>query len=120
MGNPHAIIVVKNIEEINLPTLGQALSIHPQFPKGANIGFMHIVNRKKIRLRVYERDVGETLACGSNACAAVVSGIRLGILDTTVEVCFAKGSLFIQWEKPDAPIYMRGSTHTTFIGRFRL
>lgn len=119
-GNPHAILVVKNLDAIHLEKIGHALSTHSHFPKGANIGFMQVINRKKIRLRVYERAVGETLACGSNACAAVVSGIRLGLLDTSVEVCFAKGSLYIQWHNPNGPVYMRGSAHTSFIGRFRL
>lgn len=120
MGNPHAILVVENLEAVPLATVGQALSTHSRFPQGANIGFMQVINRKKINLRVYERGVGETLACGSNACAAVVSGIRLGLLDTRVEVCFAKGTLQIQWPGPQSPVHMRGSAHTSFIGRFRI
>jgi diaminopimelate epimerase len=120
MGNPHAIMVVKNLDTIPLEKIGHALSTHSKFPEEVNIGFMQVMSRKKIGLRVYERGVGETLACGSNASAAVVSGIRLGLLDTRVEVCFKEGSLHIQWPEPTGPVYMRGSAHTSFIGRFRI
>ncbi len=120
IGNPHAILQVPDLAKVELKTLGAALSIHPYFPKAANIGFMQVLNRTQIRLGVYERDVGETLACGSNACAAVVSGIRLGLLDPEVQVLFPKGTLTIQWQGPNTPVHMRGPVHTSFVGQFRV
>ncbi len=120
LGNPHAILQVPDLAKIELKTLGAALSTHPCFPKAANIGFMQVLHRSQIRLGVYERGVGETLACGSNACAAVVSGIRLGLLDQDVQVLFEKGSLTIQWQGPNTPVHMRGPVHTSFVGQFRV
>lgn len=120
LGNPHAIIAVPDVDKIDLRKIGPALSTHPLFPRAVNVGFMQVIDRTHIRLRVYERDVGETLACGSNACAAVISGIRLGLLEHTVDVVFAKGRLRIQWQGKDHPVILRGPVHTSFVGQFRV
>ena len=118
LGNPHAIIRVAELDTLDLSRIGPALSTHALFPKQANIGFMQIIDRKTIRLRVYERGAGETLACGSNACAAVVSGIRAGDLDAEVRVLFPQGALEVQWTGIGHPIFMRGPVQTTFAGQF--
>jgi len=120
LGNPHAIIQVPDVDTVDLKKIGQALSTHSAFPKAVNVGFMQVINRTQIKLRVYERDVGETLACGSNACAAVVSGIRLGLLNNEVQVLFQKGALTIQWQGPQCPVILQGPVHTSFVGQFRV
>lgn len=120
LGNPHAIIQVPTLKSLPIETLGSEISQQAFFPKGANIGFMEILNRTQIHLGVYERGVGQTLACGSNACAAVISGIMQGLLDNHCEVIFQKGVLNIAWEGSNTPIYMTGPTMSTFSGRFRL
>ncbi|XID74138.1 diaminopimelate epimerase [Alkanindiges sp. WGS2144] len=117
MGNPHAVLLVDDVLTAPVATLGAALESHARFPERVNVGFMQIVNRKEVRLRVFERGVGETLACGTGACAAVVSGIRRGLLDPEVQVYLAGGSLFIQWQ-PNDSVWMTGPTATTFEGSF--
>lgn len=116
MGNPHAITLVDNVDTAPVRTLGPAVQASPRFPQGVNVGFMQVVDRRHIRLRVFERGVGETLACGSGACAAVVAGIRLGLLDACVEVQTHGGVLTIAWAGDDAPVMMTGPATTVFQG----
>lgn len=120
MGNPHAVIETHNLESAPVKKIGHLISKHPIFPEEANVSFMQIIDRTHIRLRVYERGVGETLACGTAACASVVAGIRLGLLDSPAFVIFPHGILKITWQDANAPVYMSGKTNSTFIGRFRL
>ncbi len=116
MGNPHAVTLVDNVDTTPVRTQGPAVQASPRFPQGVNVGFMQIVDRCHIRLRVYERGVGETLACGTGACAAVVAGIRLGLLDSTVDVQTHGGVLTIAWAGGDAPVLMTGPATTVFHG----
>lgn len=113
MGNPHAVLLVEDVLTADVARLGPALESHPRFPERVNVGFMQVMNRKEIRLRVFERGVGETLACGTGACAAVVSGIRRGLLDNDVRVYLAGGPLQIQW-RPGDVVWMTGPTATSF------
>lgn len=120
MGNPHAIIQVPDITLAPVKKIGALISKHPHFPKETNVGFMQVINKHQIALRVYERGVGETFACGSGACAAVVSGLRLGLLESPVSVIFSKGKLNITWEGLNTPVMMTGPATRVFVGRFRL
>jgi diaminopimelate epimerase len=120
MGNPHAVLQVPDIALAPVKQLGSLISKHTYFPKETNVGFMQIIDKNQIYLRVYERGVGETFACGSGACAAVVAGIRLGLLNSPVSVVFSKGRLQIAWEAFNAPVMMTGPATRVFIGRFRL
>ncbi len=120
MGNPHAVIQIPDIALAPVKKIGALISKHPDFSKGTNVGFMQIIDKHQIGLRVYERGVGETFACGSGACAAVVAGIRLGLLNSPVWVAFSKGKLQIAWEGFNTPVMMTGPTTRVFIGRFRL
>lgn len=125
LGNPHAILTVPNINAPEIPTLSEQISTLPQFTThGINVGLMQIINRSKIRLRVFERGVGETHSCGSGACAAVIAGHQLGLLDHTVTVAFNMGTLDIRWDgiQNDAitPVFMCGPTNHVFTGKFRL
>jgi diaminopimelate epimerase len=102
MGNPHAVLIMRNEESLSLANIeipAQKIQADPAFPQGVNVGFMQIIDRKTIRLRVYERGSGETLACGTGACAAVVAGIELGLLDTRVLVETNGGNLTIGWKE---------------------
>ena len=117
MGNPHAVLLVDDVLTAPVATLGPALESHALFPQRVNVGFMQIVNRGEVRLRVFERGVGETLACGTGACAAAVSGIRRGLLNPEVRVYLAGGPLLIQWQ-PNDVVWMTGPTATTFEGSF--
>lgn len=116
IGNPHAIVQVTSIEHCDISTLGPKISTHTLFSKGTNVGFMEIANRQRIRLRTYERGVGETFACGSNACAAVVAGIVNGSLDSCVIVELAFGNLLIEWKDNQAPVLMTGPASRVFDG----
>jgi diaminopimelate epimerase len=120
MGNPHAVIQVPDIALAPVKKLGSLISKHAYFPKETNVGFMQVIDKHQIGLRVYERGVGETFACGSGACAAVVAGIRLGLLSSPVTVVFFKGRLQIAWEGLKTPVMMTGPATRVFIGRFRL
>jgi diaminopimelate epimerase len=120
MGNPHAVQLVQDCDTAAVETDGPIIERHPRFPKKANAGFMQILNRNRIRLRVFERGAGETLACGTGACAAVVSGIRRGMLDHDVEVDTRGGLLSIKWEGVDAPVYLTGPAVTVFDGEIDL
>lgn len=120
MGNPHAVTLVDNVDTAAVATLGPAVQASPRFPQGVNVGFLQIVDRSHVRLRVFERGVGETLACGTGACAAVVSGIRLGLLDASVEVQTHGGVLTIAWAGGDASVFMTGPATTVFHGEIDL
>jgi diaminopimelate epimerase len=120
MGNPHAVQVVSDIELAPVETLGAQIENHPRFPNRINAGFMQIKDRHHIKLRVYERGAGETLSCGTGACAAVVSGIRLNLLDSPVNVATRGGTLAITWQSSDSPVLMTGPAMTVFIGEINL
>lgn len=97
MGNPHAVLLVQNTEDCKIEEIGSCLQKHPAFPKSVNVGFMQVVNRHMLRLRVYERGVGETLACGTGACAAFVAAYKLGLVDKQANLQLAGGELSISW-----------------------
>ena len=124
MGNPHAVLQVADVANAPVQVLGPQVQQSPRFTEGVNVGFMQVVDRAHIRLRVYERGVGETLACGSGACAAVVAGIRWGLLDAVVHVQTHGGVLTIAWAGPvdgaDAPVMMTGPATTVFQGEIDL
>jgi diaminopimelate epimerase len=124
MGNPHAVHKVPEINSVRLSKLGPAIESHPSFPKKANAGFMQVMSRHEIRLRVYERDVGETMACGTGACAAVVTGVRAGWLDSPVDVQTHGGVLTIDWDGGTgdmfAHVYMTGPAQSVFEGEIEL
>lgn len=120
MGNPHGVLVVDSVDTAPVETLGPILEKHPRFPEKANIGFMQVIDRRHIRLRVFERGSGETLACGTGACAAVVSGRLRGLLDERVEVSLPGGELTIEWKGKDTPVIMTGPAVTVFEGQIHL
>jgi len=120
MGNPHAVLNVSNIDSAPVATLGPKLESHARFPERVNVGFMQVVARNHIRLRVYERGAAETLACGTGACAAVAVGIRWKLLDATVKVDLPGGSLTIRWDGGDAPLWMIGPATHVFEGTIEL
>lgn len=117
MGNPHAVIIVPEINQAPVNTLGPILETHRFFPQRVNVGFMQIVSRNKIKLRVFERGTGETQACGTGACAAVVAGHVLKRLDDNVEVILNGGKLQICWQGHKHPVYMTGEAVTVFTGQ---
>ena len=115
MGNPHAVQLVADVDSADLAKTGPLIEQHARFPRRVNAGFMEIVSRKQIRLRVYERGAGETLACGTGACAAVVAGIRWGLLDAQVDVQARGGLLTIAWAgQLHDPVMMSGPATTVF------
>ncbi|MCG6656552.1 diaminopimelate epimerase [Halomonas campisalis] len=120
MGNPHAVLRVDDVEHAPVARLGPAIEGHPRFPRRVNAGFMQVVSPHEIRLRVYERGSGETLACGTGACAAVACGIRQGLLENPVTVHLPGGTLQIEWPAPDAPLRMTGPAERVFDGRVAL
>ncbi len=120
MGNPHAVMRVDSAEQAPVEELCPPIEGHARFPRRVNAGFMEVVNRGHIKLRVYERGSGETLACGSGACAAVVAGIRLGWLDATVDVDTRGGRLTISWAGPGQPVMMTGPAVTVFDGEIEV
>lgn len=120
MGNPHAVLTVSSVSSAPVDRLGPAIEAHPRFPKRVNVGFMEIVDRTRIRLRVFERGVGETLACGTGACAAVAVGRRHGRLDATVSVELPGGILEINWNGTGEHIWMKGPTAVSFTGQVTL
>jgi len=120
MGNPHAVLLVEDCARAPVETLGPAIEQHERFPDRVNVGFMQIINRSEIQLRVYERGAGETLACGSGACAAAVHGIQQGLLDNTVTVNLPGGKLSVRWMGPDHAVWLSGPTATVFEGSIRL
>jgi len=120
VGNPHAVIIVNDIESAPVDTLGKVLENHPIFPERANIGFMQIITPSRIKLRVYERGSGETLACGSGACAAVICGVERDMLEKEVRVELPGGKLTIQWQGRNTPVFMTGSANPVFNGTITL
>jgi diaminopimelate epimerase len=118
MGNPHAILQVPSIKDYPVHDIGTKISSHPAFPDGVNTGFVEVIDRKHIRLRTYERGSGETFACGTNACAAVVAGIKNGWLDPIVTVELRYGHLVIEWQGNDNPVKMTGPAMSVFSGVF--
>lgn len=120
MGNPHAILRVADTARCRIEELGPAIEAHADFPRRCNVSFMQVLGRDEIRLRVYERGAGETLACGSGACAAVVHGRARGWLDEQVTVHLPGGKLLVAWPGEDHPVYMTGPTAIVFEGSIRL
>ena len=116
MGNPHAVLTVPDADRAPVETLGPLVQQQAAFPNGVNVGFMQLLATDHVRLRVYERGAGETLACGSGACAAVVAGIRQGLLSASVRVDMRGGSLQIEWQGGEAPVLMTGPAVTVFEG----
>ena len=120
MGNPHAVQVVDDVAAAPVQSEGPKIEHHPRFPKRVNAGYMQVVDRDTIRLRVWERGAGETLACGTGACAAAVAGIRLGLLDSPVRVITRGGELRIAWMGEGTPVMMTGPAVTVFEGEWPL
>ena len=120
MGNPHAVQVVPDVARAPVTTEGPKLEHHARFPDRVNAGYMEIVDRATIRLRVWERGAGETLACGTGACAAVVAGVRRGLLDAAVRVETRGGDLAIEWAGPGASVMMTGPAVTVFEGEWEI
>jgi diaminopimelate epimerase len=120
MGNPHAVQVVEDIERAPVKETGPLIEHHLRFPKRVNAGFMQVMDRNNLRLRVYERGSGETLSCGTGACAAVVAGIRRGLLDSPVNVATRGGMLTVSWDSDGAPVLMTGPAITVFSGEINL
>lgn len=120
MGNPHAVQIVDDVEQAPVSAMGPLIERHERFPKRVNVGFMQVVDRSHIKLRVFERGSGETLSCGTGACAAVVSGVRRGLLDESVQVATHGGVLSISWAGEGAPVLMTGPAITVFEGEINL
>jgi len=118
MGNPHAVQVVADVDAAPVTTEGPRIENHSRFPKRVNAGYMQVIDRDTIRLRVWERGAGETLACGTGACAAVVAGIRRGLLDDSVRVHVRGGALTVAWGGAGRPVLMTGAAATVFEGRW--
>ncbi|MGC9400863.1 diaminopimelate epimerase [Vibrio genomosp. F10] len=117
MGNPHVVTVVDDLDTTDVDRLGPLLESHERFPERVNAGFMQVISRDEVRLRVYERGAGETQACGSGACGAVAVGIVQGLLDSSVTVHLPGGSLYIEWQGPGHPLYMTGPATHVFDGQ---
>lgn len=120
MGNPHIVMLVDDLAIANVSALGPALETHPAFPQGTNVGFAQRVDRGHLLLRVHERGVGETRACGTGACAAMACGYLAGQLDTEVEVILPGGSLQISWQGPGTPLWMTGEALLAYRGEIQL
>ncbi|XZG70192.1 diaminopimelate epimerase [Chitinibacteraceae bacterium HSL-7] len=120
MGNPHAVLLVDDVDTAPVGVLGPKIEVHERFPARVNVGFLQVVARDSVRLRVFERGAGETLACGTGACAAVVAGIRQGLLDACVHVTTRGGELTIAWQGEGHPVMMTGPAVTVFEGEIAL
>lgn len=120
MGNPHAVMQVPAVQKADVDGLGPAVENHPRFPQRANVGFMEVVSENRIRLRVFERGVGETQACGTGACAAVAVGRRWGLLNEEVQVDAPGGSMFVRWTGPGQPLWLTGPAVKVFEGKIQL
>jgi diaminopimelate epimerase len=124
MGNPHAVQLVEDVDQAPVGTLGSRLERHERFEQGVNAGFLQVLDRHQVRLRVWERGAGETLACGTGACAAAVAGIRMGLLDSPVRVDARGGRLLVAWAgapggRP-APVFMTGPAETVYEGQIEI
>jgi diaminopimelate epimerase len=120
MGNPHAVQTVADVDSAPVTAEGPLIERHPRFPQRVNAGYMQVLGRTRIRLRVWERGAGETLACGTGACAAVVAGIREGLLEDSVEVDTRGGRLTIRWRGGDNPVLMTGPAVSVFEGEIEI
>jgi diaminopimelate epimerase len=120
MGNPHAVQFVPDVDAAPVAVQGPAIEHHARFPDRINAGYMQVLDRHRIRLRVFERGAGETLACGTGACAAVVAGVLRGMLDSPVAVQTRGGSLTISWAGSDNPVWMKGPAEPVFDGSIDL
>jgi diaminopimelate epimerase len=120
MGNPHAVIMVTDVDAAPVAELGPEIEHHERFPEKTNVGFAHIVDRQNIRLRVHERGVGETAACGTGACAAVVTGQRRGLLDEAVAVGLPGGQVVVSWRGGKTPVWLRGNAEIINDGMMEL
>ncbi|PWQ97345.1 diaminopimelate epimerase [Leucothrix arctica] len=120
MGNPHAVMLVKSVDDASVKVIGKAFQNTPIFPEQVNAGFMQIIDRSNVRLRVYERGAGETMACGTGACAAIVAGILQGLLDESVTVILPAGNLTISWAGIGSPVMMTGPVTTVFNGTIKI
>jgi diaminopimelate epimerase len=120
MGNPHVVLRVPDVDTAPVNTFGPAIERHPRFPNRTNVGFMQIVDRGKIRLRVFERGVGETRACGTGACAAVAVGVKQGLLNAEVQVELPGGIASVDWAGPGQPLRLTGPAHRVFTGSIEI
>lgn len=120
MGNPHAVLVVEDVGTAIVPTLGRSIQRHPRFPRGVNVGFMQVIDTRRIRLRVFERGAGETPACGTGACAAVVVGHKQGLLQDDVEVHLPGGRLRVAWRGGESRVWMTGPAVRVFDGEIEV
>jgi len=120
MGNPHAVLLVDDVKLAPVESLGATLEVHPRFPKRVNVGFMHVVSRDEIDLRVFERGVGETQACGTGACAAVAVGRKRGLLNENVKVNLPGGQLIIGWQGEGRNLWMTGPATRVFTGQVEI
>jgi len=120
MGNPHAVQIIEDVETAPVVALGSQIEVHPRFPERVNAGFMQIIDQHHIKLRVFERGSGETLACGTGACAAVVAGIQLGQLQSPVKVSARGGELHIAWQGGNSPVMMTGPAVAVFTGSIEI
>ena len=120
LGNPHAVIIAEDLDKAAVKDIGEGLGNHCDFLQGVNVGFMQIISRCEINLRVYERGAGETLACGTGACAAMVAGCLLGALDDTVKVNLRGGHLIVEWRGEASPVLMTGPVSTVYEGTIEL
>jgi len=120
MGNPHAVQVVADVDAAPVRSQGPIIENHAAFPRRVNAGYMQVVSRSHIRLRVWERGAGETLACGTGACAAVVAGIRMGLVDSPVQVTTLGGDLTIEWSGNGSPVMMAGDAVRVFDGEIEV
>lgn len=120
MGNPHAVTLVEDVEQYDVQSIGAQVECHSHFPKKVNAGFMQVVDRNHAKLRVFERGVGETMACGTGACAAAVAGQLQGVLDKNVDIQLPGGQLHIAWQGEGHPVYMTGPATTVFHGQINI
>jgi len=120
MGNPHGVIFVDDVSSIDVKALGMALSHHEAFPKQANIGFCQVLNKNSLKLRVFERGAGETLACGTGACAAVAVCVSQGLVEGRIKVSLPGGELYIEWPDPEGPMKMIGDAQMVYEGTITL
>ena len=120
MGNPHAVLVVNDVAGAPVERLGPAIEHHPRFPNRVNVGFLQVVDAHSAKLRVWERGAGETLACGTGACAAAVAGIRQGLLQSPVQITLPGGTLTLEWAGPGHSVMMTGPASRVYEGQIRL